>query len=265
MFKKILFILLLCINFLYINNNPARANNLNIKPSIIFHNDYIFSTEIYLDLLYQIKDDMAISGYVKKSNVDGDVLFKIVNNKLDFRPRSIQTDNDNYFYNIAFTNKLYGKDNYKILYTLSWYDSIQYNDALRYTYADIYNHLQLKLNYITNFNNLPIDIFIAFSKSFEDVKDNLELGFNTTYNLSDNNILLFQYTYSKDLKIDDEIIVGEYFNYTVSVDYLLYEAHTLSLIDSISLSDLINIDIILQYSFVNGFDNNYYFGVGYRF
>ena len=257
MFKKIL--LFLC--FI----STAKANNLNIKPSIVFHNDYIFSTEIYLDLLYNIKDDMIISGYIKKSNVDGDILFKITDGKLPFRPRSIQTDNDNYFYNIAFTNRLYERDNYKILYTLSWYDSIQYNDALQYTYADIYNHLQLKLNYLTNFNNLPIDIFLAFSKSFEDVKNNITLGFNTRYNLFDNNTLLFQYSYSKDIKTSDEIVVGKYINYIVSVDYLLYEAHTFSLVDSLSLNNLVNIDIILQYSFANDFDNNYYFGLAYRF
>lgn len=258
MFKKII-VLFLC--FI----STAKASNLNIKPSIVFHNDYIFSTEIYLDMLYNIKDNMTISGYVKKSNIDGDILFKITDNKLPVRPRSIQTDNDNYFYNIAFTNKLYEKNNYKILYTLSWYDSIQYNEALQYTYADIYNHLQLKLNYLTTFNDLPVDIFLAFSKSFEDVKDNLTLGFNTTYNLSDNNILLFQYNYSKDIKIDDEIIVGKYINYIVPVDYLLYEAHTFSITDSISLNDLVNVDIILQYSFVNDFDNHYYFGLAYRF
>ena len=244
----------------------ASASNLNIQPSIRFNNDYIFSTEIYLNFFYSLGDDMSLNGYIKKSNINGDVVTNIVDHHLPVKPTDLQTDNNNYFYNIAFSNRLYARDNYKIMYTLSWYDNIKYNHALEYTYAYIYNYLQLKLDYITDFNEMPLDVFVAFAKSFDNVKDNISIGFNTKYKIADNNVLLFQYTYTKDIKSDNEKIIDRHYErYIIQTDYLLYEAHVISLVDSLTLSDVVNIDILLQYSMAKNFDNNFYFGVGYRF
>ena len=281
MFRKILSIIAASLALVTESKASNKLfQNLTIKPSILFNNDYIFTTEIYLNFTYDLGDDASLSGYVRKSNVDGDVLFNMVEGGLPIRPKGIQTDNDNYFYQINFTNGLYTGANYKVLYTISWYDSITYNDALKYTYADIYNYLKLRLGYVTeidfdtiigrfnsdNSSTLPLDLFISFSKSFDDVKNNINLGFSTSYSINDNNVLHFQYDYYKDISRNDYIkVTYSYHQHYLDTSYLLYEAHNFSIIDSISLGDFVDFDVMLKYSFVDNYDNNYYFGINWKF
>ena len=260
--KKIIFII-----FFLIYSNLFAKNSLQLSPSIKFNNDYIFTNEIYLDFFYNIKDDLNISGYVKKSNINGDVLFDIVNNKLPVKPTGLKTDNNNYFYQLNISNKLYERDNYKIFYTISWYDSIEYNEALQYTYADIYNYLKLKLNYIRTFNNQDYNFFIQFSNTFNGIKNNINLGVNTKYKINDNNTLFIQYDYYKDIKKKDKVNFSHsYFSYPwLDTDHLLYEANNFTIIDTVNLNDIVRFDIALKYSFVKDFGNNYYFGLSYYF
>lgn len=262
MIRKTLFTLILFFSF-----NSFSKNNFQLSPSIKFNNDYIFTTEIYLDFKYNIKNDLNITGYVKKSNINGDVLFDIANNMLPIAPKGIETDNNNYFYQINISNKLYDKEDYKIFYTLSWYDSINYSESLKYTYADIYNYLKIKFNYLRNFNDQDYDFFISFGNTFNGFKNNINFGVNTKYKINDSNTIFIQYDYYKDIKKKDNVKLSHsHFIYPwVDSKYLLYEANNFTIIDTVDFDGLIRFDVLLKYSFVKNFGNNYYFGLSYYF
>lgn len=260
--KYILFLLIIfCIP------KSFAKNYFQLSPSIVFNADYIFTTEIYLNLFYNIKDDLNISGYIKKSNTNGNILFDIVDNKLPVKPTGLKTDNDNYFYQLNISNKLYEKNTHKIFFTISWYDSMKYDKSLQYTYADIYNYLRFKLDYVRTFNNQDYNFFIQFSNTFNGIKNNINVGLNTKYKINDNNTIFLQYDYYKDIKKEDKVNFSHsYYIYPwFDTDYLMYEANNLSIIDTINLDDIIKFDIFVKYSFVKNFGNNYNFGLSYYF
>lgn len=252
------------------NSNATIIDKIVISPTLTFYNNYIFSSELQLNLEYT-EQDYFVGGYFKKSSVNGNKLFNI-SNKNKYKITQIQTDNENYFYNLFFKKHLLDFNKDKLYFTIFFSDAIKYNKALEFTYANIYKTAGLQFDYSFNniayyFNDfvdkLPLNVFLSFSKDFDGIKNNITLGFNTFYSVNEVLLLGFKYNYFKDFKNKHNIEKLYYHRfYKIHVDDLSYEAHNFDFLINLSLTDII-INLKMTCSISEQWGNGCGFGVGF--
>lgn len=252
------------------SSNAIAIDKFTISPSLTFYNNYIFSNELQLNLKYTTQD-YFIGSYFKKSSINGNELFDI-SNKYKYKITPIQTDNENYFYGLFFKKHLLDFNKDKLYFTVFFNDVIKYNKVLEFTYANIYKSAGLRFDYLFNdianyFDNfvekLPLNIFLSFSKDFDDIKNNITLGFNGFYSVNEVVSLSFGYNYFKDFKNKDnfEKLYSHRF-YKIYVNDLSYEAHNFDFSTNLSLTDIV-ISLKIMCSVSNKWGNGCGFGVGF--
>lgn len=233
-------------------NNKLFASNINIMPNITFYNNYIYSNSIQLDMEYNYNinnHDFTFGGYISKYSIDSGNIFDSIDIKNNYRIMSAKIDSNNYFFKIYFKNKLYSYNNHKLYYTLSYKDSIKYNELLDFTYTNlIYKFFGLKIDYCSYINSIPINVFIGFYKNSKDIKDNINIGFNSYYLLSNEIKFKFGYSYNSDLKrTNNKVIIFNNIYSKLNINSILDKYHQFLIGYELLFSNNINADLQIEY------------------
>ena len=88
--------------FIVIFSNSTYGYTVKSNIELQFYKDYVFSNKLNLNINTDVFDSYNIGGNISKNSMDGDTVVDILNNINNYKMHlnSIQTDNDNYFYNI---------------------------------------------------------------------------------------------------------------------------------------------------------------------
>ncbi|MBR2141442.1 MAG: hypothetical protein IJ853_03735 [Rickettsiales bacterium] len=253
--------------FIVIFSNSTYGYTVKSNIELQFYKDYVFSNKLNLNINTDVFDSYNIGGNISKNSMDGDTVVDILNNINNYKMHlnSIQTDNDNYFYNIYITKYFNMKDNMLAL-TLLYRNVIEYNELLKFTYADVYKSIMFGFNYFKNDIPVPINVFTYFSKNINGIKDNLLMGIGTNYKFNDTLSFYFEYSYFRDISDKDTValILQDIYLYFVDVDVLLYKAHNFKLVTTVDFNKVTKVDLTLGYSIADRYSNNAYFNVSIK-
>ena len=212
--------------------------------------------------------EYTVRGYIKKSNMDGNTLNDIIRkNNYSLRPSSMQTDNENYFYNFSIVKHQNIDDKNRIDYTFGYSDNIKHNIMLEHTYVDVYKSMTIKMEYFKKQFAIPFNFFVSFDKNISGIKNNITVGMGVNYQFNDYLSTYFEYSYYRDMKDKNSVVLktsDHQYIYIMDVDNLLYRCHNLKTITKVNFNGKNNIDLIFDYAVVERFGNVLYFGVGFE-
>jgi hypothetical protein len=237
-------------------------------PAIRYYKDYVFRFENTINFV-QVFDNYSVGGYLRQGIINKDYIYKNIytnnNYNIDQTKYFTEDASKNYFYRLYLKKKFYSFGDNDFSFGISYYDSIKYSEILNITTInDIYRRVGISFDYVYNYGyDNKLSALVDYTKSIKrKIKDNLTITLDNAYVLTENITFVTQYSYSKDIRGSQDHFEQTLFDticFDVMASSLRDETHSFRVVDIISLSDLMLIEIGFEYSLSKISENNYSF------
>ncbi len=257
-----------------INQNKTMAK---IKFNAYYYSSKsIYKSEYKIDFYQRFNDKITIGGYIKQNTINKNRFEKYLNNNnynYNLNRKFSIVDKENYFYNIYLKLKItdfkyqnFDNLNNSVFFNILYFNNIKYFIPLKLTFiSDVYERYGIGVNYLFNDDNFINNFYINYIKNRNNLKNTLNLGFNSKNILSDSFILIFNYDYYKDFnKKDNNQHILNYKKIYITYYYsnIMNESHNFNLGNTIIFDDYL--DFTFGFSYIINKNYNNSFGINFN-